>query len=68
MRAKLVSGAMLIAVSALLEPASAASNWQTVAQTLGKAGTEMPGGVYRVGLPRTDLKVSLDGVGRDIAS
>ncbi|ESW75454.1 DUF1259 domain-containing protein [Mesorhizobium sp. C280B] len=62
MRAKLVSGAMLIAVSALLEPASAASNWQTVAQTLGKAGTEMPGGVYRVGLPRTDLKVSLDGV------
>ena len=22
----------------------------------------MPGGVYRVGLPRTDLKVTLDGV------
>ncbi|MER8961688.1 MULTISPECIES: DUF1259 domain-containing protein [unclassified Mesorhizobium] len=62
MQAKLMSGAMLIAVSALLEPASAAPNWQIVAQTLGKSGTEMPGGVYRVGLPRTDLKVSLDGI------
>ncbi|MER8823695.1 MULTISPECIES: DUF1259 domain-containing protein [unclassified Mesorhizobium] len=62
MHAKLMSGAMLIAVSALLEPASAAPNWQIVAQTLGKSGTEMPGGVYRVGLPRTDLKVSLDGI------
>jgi hypothetical protein len=33
-----------------------------VGEALGKTGTEMPGGVYRVGLPRTDLKVSLDGV------
>ena len=30
-----------------------------VAQALG---TEMPGGVYRIGLPRTDLKVVLNGV------
>lgn len=37
-------------------------NWKAVGEALGKAGTEMPGGVYRVGLPRTDLKVSLDGV------
>lgn len=42
-------------------PASAA-DWSEVADALGKAGTEMPGGVYRVGLPRTDLKVTLDGV------
>ncbi|MER9389615.1 DUF1259 domain-containing protein [Mesorhizobium sp. M0435] len=62
MRAKLITGAMLIAMSALLQPASAAPDWQTVAQTLGKSGSEMPGGVYRVGLPRTDLKVSLDGI------
>ncbi|MER8977861.1 DUF1259 domain-containing protein [Mesorhizobium sp. M0618] len=62
MHAKLVTGAMLIAMSALLQPASAAPDWQTVAQALGKSGAEMPGGVYRVGLPRTDLKVSLDGV------
>jgi hypothetical protein len=36
--------------------------WRPVADALGKAGTEMPGGVYRVGLPRTDLHVTLDGV------
>jgi hypothetical protein len=33
-----------------------------VSAALGKSGTEMPGGVYRVGLPRTDLHVTLDGV------
>ena len=36
--------------------------WAPVAQALGKSGTERPGGVYRVGMPRTDLKVTLDGV------
>jgi len=37
--------------------------WQGgVAEVLGKAGAEVPGGVYRIGLPRTDLKVTLDGV------
>src|SRR5262245_34361205 len=44
-------------------PASAeTSSWDKVGEALGKTGTEMPGGVYRVGLPRTDLKVTLDGV------
>jgi hypothetical protein len=37
-------------------------DWSQVAQALGKSGSEMPGGVYRVGLPRSDLKVMLDGV------
>jgi hypothetical protein len=44
-------------------PSSAAdTDWGKVAAALGKSGAEMPGGVYRVGLPRTDLHVSLDGV------
>ena len=44
-------------------PASAQTpGWEKVAEALGKIGTEMPGGVYRVGLPRTDLNVLLDGV------
>jgi hypothetical protein len=44
-------------------PAWAAEGWQQqIASGLGKPGTEMPGGVYRVGLPRTDLHVVLDGV------
>jgi hypothetical protein len=41
---------------------SYAADWTKVAEALGKSGTEMPGGVYRVGLPRTDLHVTLDGV------
>ncbi|RDI52286.1 DUF1259 domain-containing protein [Microvirga subterranea] len=44
-------------------PASGAEGWQQeIASGLGKQGTDMPGGVYRVGLPRTDLDVTLDGV------
>src|ERR1700730_17910027 len=37
-------------------------DWGPVAQALGKSGSEVPGGVSRIGLPRTDLKVVLDGV------
>jgi hypothetical protein len=43
--------------------ASAADDWPArVGEALGKAGASAPGGIYRVGLPRTDLKVMLDGV------
>ena len=41
---------------------AAEPNWNQVAEALGKSGTVQAGGVYRVGFPRTDLKVSLDGV------
>src|SRR3981081_4225415 len=40
----------------------AESDWAPVAKALGTSGTEMPGGVSRVGLGRSDLKVTLDGV------
>src|SRR5438874_2104330 len=58
---KLALAALLAGVPGL---ALAADNgWQTrVGEVLGKAGSEAPGGIYRVGLPRTDLKVTLDGV------
>jgi hypothetical protein len=41
---------------------NAATDWNAVGQALGKAGTQMPGGIYRVGLPRSDLHVMLDGI------
>jgi hypothetical protein len=45
--------------------AVATDDWQAqVGQALGKTGATAPGGIYRVGLPRTDLKVTLDGVER----
>ena len=44
-------------------PAFAADpDWSAVGQALGKEGAMQPGGVYRVALPRTDLKVMLDDV------
>ncbi|HEY2337891.1 MAG TPA: DUF1259 domain-containing protein [Burkholderiales bacterium] len=48
--------------AALISPALAQGSWEPVAKALGRSGTEMPGGVYRVGLGRSDLKVTLDGV------
>ena len=38
------------------------AQWAATAKALGKSGTEMAGGIYRVGIPRTDLQVTLDGV------
>jgi Domain of Unknown Function (DUF1259) len=56
-----------LALAALLVGAPgitvAADEWQVqVGETLGKTGVTAPGGIYRIGLPRTDLKVTLDGV------
>jgi hypothetical protein len=54
---------IVIFLAALSASGWAAEGWQQqIATGLGKAGSEMPGGVYRVGLPRSDLKVVLDGV------
>src|SRR6516162_1029983 len=51
----IVAGAPSLAV--------AADDWQAqVGEALGKTGATAAGGIYRVGLPRTDLKVTLDGV------
>ena len=55
--------APLAAAFAMATPAfAAAPDWAQVGQALGKSGGVQAGGVYRVGFPRTDLTVSLDGV------
>jgi hypothetical protein len=62
---KLVSAAAGVAIVfafAVHVHAANDNRWDQVAQALGKSGTEMSGGVYRVGMPRTDLNVTLDGV------
>jgi uncharacterized protein DUF1259 len=43
-----------------LSASATEADWSKVANALGESGTEMPGGVCRVGLPRTDLRVTLD--------
>jgi hypothetical protein len=58
---KFASALLIASLSGLAYAAD--DGWQArTGEALGKPGTEMPGGVYRVGLPRTDLKVTLDGV------
>jgi hypothetical protein len=37
-------------------------DWSKVDQALGKPGTNQPGGVHKYGLPRTDLRITVDGV------
>jgi hypothetical protein len=47
----------------LCTSASAADiDWSRLDQALGKKGADQPGGVHKYGLPRSDLKVTLDGV------
>jgi uncharacterized protein DUF1259 len=52
---------ILFATALAIGSANAAPDWNAVATALGKSGTDM-NGVYRVGLPRSDLHVTLDGV------
>jgi len=58
----LLLAALAVGLSSLSPAFAETPDWQKVGEALGKTGTELPGGVYRVGLPRTDLKVTLDGV------
>lgn len=54
-----------LALAATLSTATAAADpeWmKSVGEALGKSGLAMPGGVYRVGLPRNDIRATLDGV------
>jgi len=62
MRIEVLAGLAAVAAVAFVAPAQAEPDWKAVAQALGKEGAVQPGGVYRVGLPRSDLKVKLDGV------
>ena len=55
--------ALFVVLAAAPGLAVAADDWQAqVGEALGKTGSATPSGIYRVGLPRTDLVVTLDGV------
>src|SRR6266446_9340272 len=41
---------------------AATADWKPVEQALGKAGSMQPGDVYKVSMPRSDLKVTVAGV------
>jgi hypothetical protein len=55
--------ALVIVSSFLLLVAAAPKrDWKEVEQALGRAGTLLPGDVYKVSFPRSDLTVTLEGV------
>jgi hypothetical protein len=58
---------LMLLVFAVQSPVSNAqqsttADWKAVEQALGKAGSLQPGDVYKVSLPRTDLKVTVGSV------
>jgi hypothetical protein len=62
MRHMLIAGAMALGLAVAQAQAQAATDWGAVGKALGKDGSMQAGGIYKVSLPRTDLKVSLDRV------
>jgi hypothetical protein len=53
---------LVFAAAAALAARGADPDWDAVAKAIGRPGTEMPGGVCRVGIGRSDLSVMVDGV------
>jgi hypothetical protein len=64
-RSLIYAATVLAIVSALTAPVVARAadpDWKAVEQALGKSGQMQPGDVFRVGMPRTDLTVTVKGV------
>jgi hypothetical protein len=53
---------LLLLAATSKNPAANRSDWKDVEQAIGRAGSLLPGDVYKVSFPRTDLAVTLDGV------
>jgi len=66
-----LSSALLLTVFAIVQlraqqssskAAPAASNWKAVDDAMGRAGQDQPDGAHRFNMPRSDLKVTANGV------
>jgi hypothetical protein len=54
--------ALIAALTAPVVALAADPDWKAVEQALGKSGQMQPGDVFRIGMPRTDLNVTVKGV------
>jgi Domain of Unknown Function (DUF1259) len=52
----------LPALTLWLSAVAADIDWSKVDQAMGRKGSDLPGGVHKYGLPRSDLHVMVDGV------
>jgi hypothetical protein len=57
-----VMASMLGALALAAPTGAAGTDWSKVDKAIGKKGTALPGGVYKYGLPRSDLSVAVDGI------
>jgi hypothetical protein len=57
-----LSSALLLLGVAAKKPATTRTDWKDVEQAIGRAGSVLPGDVYKVSFPRSDLTVTLDGI------
>src|SRR5262249_688061 len=66
-----LSSALLLTVFAIVQlraqqsssnASPAASNWKAIDDAMGRAGQDQPDGAHRFNMPRSDLKVTADGV------
>ncbi len=54
--------ALMVLAMGTMHAWAQALNTAAITEALGRTGHMMPGDVYRVGFPRTDLRITLDGV------
>lgn len=59
---RIITWLILAAVISTGAAVAAAPDWSKVDEAIGRKGTEQPGGIHKFGLPRSDLKVTVDGV------
>src|SRR5262244_4585072 len=66
-----LSSVLLLTIFAILQvhaqqtsqkAAPAAANWKAVDDAMGRAGQDQPDGAHKFSMPRSDLKVTLEGV------
>jgi hypothetical protein len=57
-----VADATALAQNVQPNAAQQAADWKAVENAIGKSGSMQPGGVFKIGLPRNDLEVTVRGV------
>jgi hypothetical protein len=53
----------VLSCAVVAQTAPATNDWKAVEQAFGRSGQLQGDGAYKFGLPRGDLKVTVDGVG-----
>src|SRR5581483_7941712 len=61
LRTSFVLSLLMIAAATTVAAQQGASEWKSVEDALGRKGAAQPGDVYKFSMPRSDLKVTVEG-------